>query len=521
MTTPEDATAQLSGNQVSSEIQPQQTSTIVEDSKGTGAEETQSYFTSEETLKSKINELTKIAETGNSEEITKAMDELGHIEDVLTRSKDQSVQPAEIETQSQKPHTETKPQEIPEKKPEETGDAKKFSVYWQGQKVEREDTNNLLGYKSTGDLKQALVKAQLRLDELNSHSSNLTNRLRDAEEKIKAYSQKPVQPQTQTPQQILQPSPQSSVTRPTPPKAPILSTSDPTLYTDEDISAVEEYQKATNDFHQKLLDYVASLENRPMQSNDLVKKELEKTDARLARIEKSQEVLDAEKRRLDEEKADFDHWKQFSDFQDRHPSLKTSIPLKQLNDVMGEWMDSVAAANGIKPPQNDSEYPEYSKRRSQVITNYLQNDSNTIQNAQGFKPPEDYLTFFKLLEINLARKKYKDRGLDADLHQSYVLMKDESGEIEQGLDTIRVDERTKAAEQFANGTQELQQHAVNIDPNQSAGGPDVNELGITSQDLKWFMSISAEKALDLKHKNREQFDKWNAIADRIEKKYAR
>lgn len=507
MTTPEDNTAVQSGDQVSSESVPQQTAPPVDETKPAGTEDAQSYFASEETLKSKINELTKIAETGSHEEVTQAMAELDEIENVLVRSKDQPVQSKE------KP-AESPSQEPAGKKPEDEGDTKKFSVYWQGNKVEREDSNNLLGYKNTGELKAALIKAQLRLNELDNHSSSLSSRLRDAEEKIKAFSQRPVQPQPQPQQPAYRPPAQPAVSKPTPPPMPTLSTNDPTLYTEDDIKAVEDYRKATNDFHQKLTDYVAYLETRPSQQGNL-SKEFEKTDARLKKLEEGKEAFDAEKKRLDDEKLDFDHWKQFSDFQDKHPTFKTSMPLKQLNDVMNKWIDSVAAANGIKPPEGDEGYGEYRQKRAQVIVNYLNNDSQTIQNAQGLQPPEDYQIFFKLLEINNARKRFQEQGLNGNLHQTYVLMKDESGEIEQGLDTIRVNERTKAAEQFANGVQEHQQHAVNIDPAQSAGGPDVNELGITTNDLKWFKSIDQDKVLDLKTKNPELYDKWNAIADKI------
>ena len=51
---------------------------------------------------------------------------------------------------------------------EATTEPKKFSVSYNGQRVEREDGNSLLGYKNTGALKEALVKAQLILKDRES-----------------------------------------------------------------------------------------------------------------------------------------------------------------------------------------------------------------------------------------------------------------------------------------------------------------------------------------------------------------
>jgi hypothetical protein len=518
MISPEEKPVAENGTQVSAQIAPQPATMAPETP--TEAQETKSYFENDDTLKKRINELTQIAESGNQEEIQKAMVELGEIEQTLTGIKEKTVRVADVRKEGPVA-AQLKPDQAPPQEGDRDG-PKKFTVTWQGKKIEREDVNNLLGFKSTGELKAALVKAQAQLDELTDHSSSLTSRLRDAEEKIRRASEESAAnkpPPQQTPSLPAPP----KVIRPTLPKAPVLSTGDPALYTEEDIGAVTEYQNAMVEYNQKLLDYVASLESHSA-VNNLNIPEIVKLRERLDIVEKGHQEIENEKRKIAEEKADIAHWKQFSDFQDKHPTYKTVVPLRQLNDDMNDWMDKVAAANGVSVLEKEKDYGEYSKRRAQAVMNYLNNDSQTIENAKGLPPPEDYQTFFKLLELNNAKRRYVDNGelgSGASLDRVYLLHKQDTGEIEQGLESIRIGERTRAAEGFASEVQQLQQHAVNIDPKQSAAGPDVNELGISTADLRWFQSVTPEKAHELQSQNRELFNKWNAIADAIVKKYSR
>lgn len=514
--TTEEMTAPVSGQQVNLEPTSQPANENAPETQSPETENTQkSYYDSEQSLRTKINELTQIAERGSQEEVQNAMNELSEIEQVLERSKKQprntssSNKPIDAIVSSTEP--------VIEKKPDTVEDDKKFSVYWQGQKVEREDKNNLLGYNNTGELKAALIKAQLQLQQHDTERSSLTERLRDAEQKIVASSQpKPVQPPVQ--RHAVQQPIIGSVTKPIPPIRPNLTTNDPSLYTEDDIKSLDAYSKATDSFNRKMVDYLTWIESRPAQQSESMKSEMGQIKAKIDELDSERQTLQAERKRLQEEKADMDHWNQFKVFQDRHKTFQTSMPVKELNAAMNKWMDNIAAANGVKSISEGNN--DFYNQRAQIVTKYLNNDAQVLVNAQGIKPPEDHATFFRLFELYHALNKYRENtvlGKNATLHDAYMRMKDDAGEIDEDLNTIRVNERTKAAEQFANGVQELQNHAVNIDPKQSSGGPDINELGITSSDLKWFSSITPDKIHLMKHKNKELYNKWNAIADKIEK----
>lgn len=504
MSNPEEKTVQENGNQESTESTEQQT-TVTEEQ----ANETSSYYDSDESLSKKINELTLIAETGDPEAVSSALNELNEIEGNLQKIKDNPQEkPKEKETQ---PTTEepTKTEE----KTDPTEEAKKFTVHWQGEKIEREDVNNLLGYKTTGDLKAAFIKQELAN---KAREQDLLNRLNEANEKLS--QPKPQQPPPPQPRRTVAPPVQTKpIERPVPPELPVLSTQDPTLYTEEDIAKLQAHQKATGEFNQKMINYVDSVRNQPGRTEPSVRKELDELKKWREEAGSLISAVEKEKQELEQERREIDHWKRFSDFMDKHDSFKTPLPPKQMNEKMQEWMDSVATANGVQPA-NGQRDDNYMYNRAIIVSKFLANDPQTIQNAQGIKTPEGHEAYFKMLELNNALGKYIDSDVfskNATLEDAYLRMKADSGEMENDIETMRTQERTKATQEFASGVEELQQHAAGVDPTKSAGGPDMNSLGFSKEDMRWFTSINQQDYAALQTKDPEAFKKWNKMADAI------
>lgn len=516
---PEQNTA-VSGVQDTTESQVEQTAVNTSGDEQTTqqntAEESTSYFDSEESLKKKIFELQTISRIGNSEEVAEAAKELDKIENYLLDVKNNPTEPT---VERKEPVVDEKSTDQKSGDNSEQTEPKKFFVHWQGQRIEREDGNSLLGYNSTGDLKAAHIKMSL---ENKAIVDDLIRRLRETEEKLK---------ENQTPQQqapvMLKPPPQTPVEkttvvqRPVPPDLPQLSTNDPSLYTEDDIKSLDGYQKATNDFNRKMIDYVASLENRPGQNDESLRQEIEEIKKWRQDNANLFDEIKIKEQKLAEEQADFNHWKKFSDFIDKHKSFETPLPPKQMRDKMNDWMDTIALANGIQKPVTGAD-DNYMIQRAGVVNKYLNGDQVVLQNAAGYKPPDGHEQYFRLCELNSALKTYVDNGVfgkNATLEDAYLRMKADSGEIETDIETMRANERAKAAEQFASGVDELQQTAVNVDPSTSSGGPDLNELGIQSSDLRWFASIGEEKLQELQSKNPDDFKKWHVIANKIQSKY--
>jgi hypothetical protein len=461
----------------------------------------QSYYDSEELLSKRIGELTQTAQTGSYDEIAKASEELSEIERVLERSRNQpSAAPSAAVTEVPAAASAA---ETPKPVPNNADQAavKKFGVFYGGKRHEVDDANGLLGHKGTGDLKAALIKTQLML--------------KDAEERLQTRlvaqaptpaAQVPI-PATVVPPVAAQPA--AVVLKPVPPVLPKLSTNDPSLYSEADITELTADNASVNEFNTKVVEYTEAMGGRVQQLDPAIQARI---DALEAKARKADEVIaKVEKDAADDaqQKIDQAHWQRFVDFQNKpgRESFKMPLPPKQMNDEMHKWMDKIAVANGATPETSGP-----------TIEKYLNGDPTVLQNSEGFPPPEGYEAYFKNLEVFLAFKTFVKEGViteKASLEDAYALHKIRSGEMADDLEALRISERAKAVETFANGVQQMQQHAVGIDPSKSSGGPDLNAAGISDQDLNWYMSITPQGVQKMETSDPDSFKKWNAIADKV------
>lgn len=543
MNDPEKNTAQQSGDQETPESQ----TSAVDTSTDKISQELPSYFQSEDALKTRINELSSIANSSNvnSEEVQNATKEIEEITSFLEKAKDEHGTASTEAQKTPEPQNDLPP--IPtakdggqeKKQPEEKGEKEdsstppnpnKFFVTYQGQRYERDDPNKLLGFKTTGDLKAGYIKENLRADGYRSQIDDLSRKLQEAEEKLKAApppeasQQQGVPPST--PPSLSRQTPASSQTRPRPrpPVPPKLSTNNPIDYTDNDLEAKDRYEKEMARYTRNLDGYLDNLENRvPSQLPPDVRKEIDEVRNWKKDAENIISDLKADRERLSEEAEENKHWQRFDSFQQKHKSFETPIPARELNSKVNEWMDNIAAANGVHRPDsnNEADMINYANRRADIVDRYMSQDQEVLNNAQGYTPPEGHDAYFRLAELYASLEDYINQGKlgkGASLEEAYLLKMNESGEFRDRMEKLRVQERTEATKQFSEAIDEHQNYAANVPPEQSAPAPEASALGITSEQFNWFRSIGREQYLALQ-KDPEKMKLYNAIADRIERYY--
>jgi hypothetical protein len=493
-------TTQTSGDQVT----PQQSAVVPP----SATETSQSYYDSEELLSKRIGELTQTAQTGSYDEIAKASEELSEIERVLERSKNQlSATPAVAVTETP---TAAPAAEVPNPTSNKADRAavKKFGVFYGGKRHEVDDANGLLGHKGTGDLKAALIKTQLMLKDRETRESDLERRLREAEEKLQARlaAQTPI-PVAAVPPATTQSA--AAIPKPVPPALPKLSTNDPSLYSESDITELTTYNSRVSEFNTKLVEYTEALGNRVQQLDPATQARIDALEARSKKADEIVTKVERDKEIEAQEKIDQTHWQRFVDFQNRpgRESFRMPLPPKQMNDEMNKWTAKIAVANGATPETSGP-----------IVEKYINGDATVLQNSEGFPPPDGYEAYFKNLEVFLAYKNFVKEGViteKASLEDAYALHKIRSGEMADDLEALRTAERASAVETFANGVQQMQQHAAGIDPSKSSGGPDLNAIGISDQDLRWYMSVTPQGVQKMETSDPDSFKKWNAIADKV------
>lgn len=490
-------------------------------------------------VRTRIDELTGIIDgsQGDIEAMRKAEAELSAIEEDLQRRAKGESAPATTSEDS------TGDTSASEAKPEDQGavtsqsaddaaavQAKKFFTHWQGKRVEVDDPNNLLGFGTTGDLKAGYLKQKLQTEEAMRKSEELTQRLLEAERKSKEVPA----PQVQATKQPEQPAPvaaPSTVAKPVAPKPPKVSTSNPLDYTDADEAEMLRYQEELAVFNERLVDYTSMIESRLSQPTvpQGIVKELEDLRKWKQETNAVMEEVRAERERVVSEKADFEYWKRFSEFQDTHKSFTTPVPLNKLNDKMVGWMDELAVANGAQKPstprsENDPAWQNYLAQRLSTVSRYMDNDPAVVSNAQGINPPRGHDKYLEILSLENARMKYVADGIlgpNATLEDAYTRSLMDSGEFGERLETLRTKERSKAVDEFGKVLEDHQNHATTIAPEASAAGPDLNNLGVSQPDMQWFLAQTGPKLHELRYKDPQAHAKWLAIADIIERSVAK
>jgi len=479
-----------------------------------------SYFESNDTLRSRIDELTTVASRGNPAEVAAALTELDGIERRLKNS--EAEDPVGNEDVKEPSSGGDKPVVDDHSPAIDKGESKKFRIQWQGKSIEYDDADNLLGHENTGRLKSSFLKeklsreeAQKRADETARQNSDLVARLRTAEEQLKTY-QSPRK--TASPAAPISPVSRQRLMQPVYPK---LSTDDPSVYTTEDILALKKYNEDTAAFYGKVVESLDRVETSPREVTDTaLRDEIKDLKGQMQTVLSTVERA----RQDDAERAANDRqWKMFTDFQGQHDTFKTDTPIEKLNSLMAVWMDRVASANGVKPPINgkdDLAWNEYVRQRAEVIDRFVGNDPDVVKNADGLVPPKEHDKYLKILALYNAYCNYKEDGVfgeKATLDDAYLRQMRDSGDFTDSINKIRFDERTNAVTEFSNKIDNLQKEAPGIDPSLSGSGPDLNQFGISVDDMRWFQGVNPMKLHAMQTKDPTGYKKWFDIAERIRK----
>jgi len=440
---------------------------------------------------------------------TEKMDELRQLFDNQTGAEAQPTEPGD------------KPEETPVEEPSETQETKPateeekklFKVTYHGNAHEIEDPNGLLGFETTGHLKRAKVHGDLRIKDLESRYEEATNHARSAAAKLAELEAKYKELEgkaasTPAPQQAPQQAPAENSTatsqaaekveRPVAPPYPALSTNDPNDYTSEDIEKLTEWQgKQTAYMEQntKYLDYLTNLAERkseiPSAEIDrIVQDRTKDQESQIRALQEKLKEVDNEKATIQQQKAEQEYWDHFTRFQSQHKQFSTPAPLPELHKKVGKWMDDLAAAHGHNPPYtpydaNSEQWQAYNRMRSAIVDSYLSGNQETLNKSEGVNPPDGYKEYFKLGDLYRELKPIIERG--NTFHQAYLIHLDETGQLDQTVDELRVEERAKASKATGDALRDHTNHPSAI-PNDVAQQGQPGQ-GISEGDISWLMGV--------------------------------
>lgn len=481
-----------------------------------------------------LDELKDRAHSGNLDDVAEANRQKSYIEERLqafqSGGAESTTESTEEEPTSQEGQTGAPEAGKPgEEKPGDAG-KKAFGVWHNGQRIELPDDNGLLGYKNTGALKAAKAKLELRLRDQERDFEAAQRKIAEYEQKLKDGVAQPQAAPAAPPAQPQKP-PVVKVERPTPPAPPKLSTNDPLDYSDEDKAELSRYYRETAEYNTNMAKHLEYLESRPARAEmpDEARRELET----LRKWQKENAPLfDSIRSREEQEKlerSEREHWGRFESFQNAHrEEFGTSKPVKEVHGQVMKWMDTIADMNGIQRPStpqnlNDPTWQEYLGRRKELVDKYFAGDEAVVNNSQGFDPPEGHEAYFRLVELEGARRDLIAQGRATEktpMEDIYWLHMRDNGHVEDALTRARREAENAGQESVVSAISEASNSAQNLDPSQSAG-PDAQEIyGVPQRDFEWFSDIVGNP-FAVERLSGEEKKRYELIRQTIERNHRR
>jgi len=163
------------------------------------------------------------------------------------------------------------------------------------------------------------------------------------------------------------------------------------------------------------------------------------------------------------------YWNQVEKFKSDHSEFSFDGSVQGLHNKTQDWMSQLAVASGHRLPPNptqaDIDYFESTKYN--LAKQYLSGEQSLVNT--GVMPPADVDKYFKLSEIENKRSELVQQGLlgeKATLHNAYVIINEQSGTLDKGVEALEVNARKQGANailDMARGHQE--NDAVNLPTN--------------------------------------------------------
>jgi hypothetical protein len=346
-----------------------------------------------------------------------------------------------------------------------------LSVYYGGVEYKFDDPDGYMGFKSLDALKKSWAHKEAFIQQLKSEAHSARDevaKLKDENERLKRELEDVKNNRVTTDEHNNNGVTDSvnDLELPQRPDVPV----DPTLWTDEDAAAMEEYERKRDEVIKRLIEMkTVQPQNVEVSIPDEYKQLLET-------IKKKEEDL----KRYEEEKK---YWDGIESFRKMHKEYATvGKDIVTLDKEIRQWLDRLADAAGyyLLPNSTPEAIQQREAIKQQLFDAYLNGDPNVT--SLGVVPPDGYMDYVKLANLDAKRQEFIANGLlgnNATLHDAWVLLQDKEGVFDKTLSKLEADAKAKGVKSVVNTLQQQDNVAKTI-PNEYGSGDGNVEI---TQDL--------------------------------------
>jgi hypothetical protein len=325
-------------------------------------------------------------------------------------------------------------------------------INYQGKEVKLEDPDGFLGRKNLEGMKKSFAHLNIHSKTLESENRELrlkaTNLAKEREEykkKVNEFETKKAEAVVELPSVTTeeQAPVKDDLNVPTRPKVSV----DSLDWSEEDHTAMQNYYKELDEYNIKLKEAVFN--HKPETQPTIKDETLQELMLKVAKFEEVANELSQQKQSLLQKQNENEYWNNIESFRKDHAEFsKYKGGIKDLHEKTQSWMNTLAISAGQKLPPNptqaDIDYFEATKY--ELANKYLNGDKSLVNT--GVVPPQNVEEYFKLSDIENQRIELINQGLlgeKSTLHNAYVIINEQSGILDKGVETIEVNARKEGA----------------------------------------------------------------------------
>lgn len=396
---------------------------------------------------------------------------------------------------------------------------KKFQIRRpDGTTHEEDDPDGLLGMGNTGKLKRNYIQKRMEAEELRRQLANKEAEIQaKVQEELRKLSA--AAPASPAPAPSVPP---ARIARPKYPEPPKLSSYDPADMTPADIEADKNYRTVVLPAYYAERDkYDEQLERMRAELPPEIQQKLSKFEEVNARLEAQVAKAEEEKRARLVEIEQENFWKDVNSLQ-KSIGINLSGTIQDLHHKAGRWMDELAEAHGIvKPPEGTADFAKYDSTRAVLAQQILDKDPKSLElmKSAEITLPEDVETYFrkvapKVIEVRNYRDKVaSDLGVapsKLSLKRALMLRLDETGELDETLNTLRTEERLKGVSSVTDAIKSAAASGKTVPPSIAQSSQIGLPNGVTKEDVAWAVEIAnfgPERLTRLSPSDRKRYER--------------
>lgn len=347
------------------------------------------------------------------------------------------------------PTTDAQPKPAEEPKTEQEK-IREFNVKYKNKTILRADPDHMLGHgnlpalkRKTIMLEEDVAEASRELAEARKYGESSASEIARLKAALAEKETALQKFNTQQQQQVHRPEPTALDIPAAPVFTPIsdIPDTDPVNWTVEHgmkmKKALQEQQEALakqTEYSRKLAEEMENLRRNPPTNQDPERQKLAETVNRLSQqYEQAQQEL-----------AETARWQSYAEFQAAHPDLRTKKPLREVHINVNDWLDKLAAANGVKLPMgaNQQQRAAYDDARRSIAGQWLNGDKAIKETTEGIEPPDGYEQYFavaKTLETRDRLIKTGRLGNNATLEDAFAFDLIENGTLDNATAKMEAD----------------------------------------------------------------------------------